>query len=431
MKFDELISLVPFILLIGLSFYMVYGLWLIVESIFENFWRRIEFSLMSKKDISHFSRYEIHLRNRFPYYDRLPDNLKVKFLLRIKRFIAEKTFEGREDLVVTDEMKTWVAASAVQLTFGLNNFSLNHFSKIILYPDVYYNKQTDAMHKGEANTRGIIVLSWEDLKDGYSSPSDNFNLGLHEMAHALELQLLLKDDYDIFFGNYYEKWNMIAREEFENVESERASFFRKYAGTNKREFFAVCIEYFFESSEEFRQRLPEFYYHLSILLNQDPLQPDTKVKERLPKNNDELVLAIDSKQPVLIPEYDYWNLFVSMSYLGLALFFLIVKGFKDSPFLLYLAMVVGLIVTGAVLYRMNKIIFYENYLVIKSPLGRIKAIFELNDIIAIYISPRAKIEVYQARNGRVSSTDYFFAARDTDIVLLKELLGNKKIPVRI
>jgi Mlc titration factor MtfA (ptsG expression regulator) len=428
-----MIALLPVLLLIGLSMYILYGFWLLIASQFKGYWKEIEFSLMSKRDISRLKKYEIHLLHRFPYYDRLPDNLKRKFLLRVHRFISDKSFESRGGMEVTDEMKTWVAASAVQLTFGLNNYSLSHFSRIILYPEAYYNSRTDSMHMGEANTRGIIVLSWQDLKEGYSSPSDNFNVGLHEMAHALELQLLLQGDYDSFFGNYYDKWNLIAQEEFENVESERASFFRKYAGTNKREFFAVCIEYFFESGEEFRERLPEIYYHLSVLLNQDPLQSDTMVKESHRKTNDELAQAINSIQPVLIPEYDFWSVFVPVSYTLLVLFFMVMKGVQNKPGLLFVAMAVGIVSALLLFTRMNKIILYENYLAVRSPFGKIKGIFELVDIIGISISKSRSgisINIYQARNGKIITNGFSFIARTEDIDHLGNLLKAKKIPVK-
>ena len=50
------------------------------------------------------------------------------------------------------------------------------------------------------------------------------------------------------------------------------SFLRSYGGRNEQEFFAVCVEHFFEVPENFKQKLPDIFFHLCILLNQDPLQ---------------------------------------------------------------------------------------------------------------------------------------------------------------
>ena len=377
---------------------------------------------------------EKYLLNRFPYYDRLPPKLKVKFLHRVKNFIADKSFEGRENLEVTDEMKTWVAASAVQLTFGLDKYSLNHFSKIILYPEVYYNQRTDAMHKGETNTKGIIVLSWHDLRTGYEIPSDNFNLGLHEMAHALELELLLRRDYDNFFGDYYRKWSLIAEAEFRNIESERASFLRKYAGTNKREFFAVCIEYFFESSAEFREKLPQVYYHLSILLNQDPFNEDAHLAETIRKTDDQLLSEIGTQQPVLIPGFATWNLVVNVIYLGLIFSVLLIQGFSGFTGLFYVALVIAVVAFLSLLFRMNKIILYENYLAIKNPFGKVTDIYELDDIVAVNVShdrPGDSLEILQARQGRIIRSNHAYVGKSSDMVVLQQKLRDKKIVVRI
>ena len=44
-----------------------------------------------------------------------------------------------------------------------------------------------------------------------------------------------------------------------------------YAATNCQEFWAVCIEIFFERSVGFSTQLPELYSALCTLLNQNPL----------------------------------------------------------------------------------------------------------------------------------------------------------------
>ncbi|HEX4852152.1 MAG TPA: zinc-dependent peptidase, partial [Puia sp.] len=47
-----------------------------------------------------------------------------------------------------------------------------------------------------------------------------------------------------------------------------------YAASSFEEFWAVSIETFFERPFPFREQLPEVYFGLCFLLNQDPLKPD-------------------------------------------------------------------------------------------------------------------------------------------------------------
>jgi Mlc titration factor MtfA (ptsG expression regulator) len=232
----------------------------------------IRFAILPNPGAGLKRRYEHFISGKIPYYDALPEKLKIRFLRRIPYFIRDKTFYGREGLEVTTEMKVLVAASAVQLTLGIENFILEKFHTIIFYPEKYLSTITGKYHVGEANIRGMIVISWSDFERGYSDGHDTYNVGLHEMAHALDLDTRSGNYYDDAFVIRYKRWMQTAEVEFDNMQNDEAHFLREYAATNMQEFFAVCIEHFFEASAEFKQNLPELYNELSILLNQDPLQ---------------------------------------------------------------------------------------------------------------------------------------------------------------
>ena len=218
------------------------------------------------------SNYQVVLANQFTYYKNLSVSERIRFTGRVKRFAEKKEFIGRNNLTVTEEMKVLISASAIQLTFGLDEYMLGYFEKIFIYPDVYYSKLTGKYHMGDVNIGGAIAISWKSFKEGYSSPSDNYNVGLHEMAHALRFSHFRGDDFDHFFVKYFDKWTGVSMEEFTRIKHGEHSMIREYAGTNLNEFFAVCAEYFFESPFEFKQKLPEIFTHMCILLNQNPLE---------------------------------------------------------------------------------------------------------------------------------------------------------------
>lgn len=230
------------------------------------------------------------LRVHFDYYKKLDSAGKEKFVGRVQKFMKEKEFFPRGNIDITgnmDEIKTLISAAAVQLTFGLDEFMMDHFSKVFIYPSAFYNSKTQHYHMGETNIMGAIVFSWRDFEEGYQNPTDKINVGVHEMAHALLLNRKTGDDNDSFFTVYFNKWWMIAKEEFEKLENHQKSFFRNYAGTNSNEFFAVCMECFFEAPEEFSEKHPEIYRQTCILLNQDPtgrLKPAEGVRTYLLNN---------------------------------------------------------------------------------------------------------------------------------------------------
>ncbi|MBI2968770.1 MAG: zinc-dependent peptidase [Bacteroidetes bacterium] len=207
----------------------------------------------------------------YPYYHHLSGQGKDKFTRRVSNFIFNKEFIGANGMIVTDEMKIKIAASAVQLTFGLEKFLIAYFSTIIVYPDSFYSRMAGGEVKGATTLSGKILISWKDFMEGYNDPADRYNLGLHEMAHALKIEFLHGSDSDEKFSFFLEKWINTGIKEFEKIRGGNSSFIRSYGGKNIHEFFAVCIEHFFEWSSEFNKRLPELYQHLCLLLNQNPL----------------------------------------------------------------------------------------------------------------------------------------------------------------
>ena len=219
------------------------------------------------------------LKKYFPYYQTLSSENKNKFAERVAFFIYSKRFIPRNIDEVTLEAKVLIAATAIQLTFGLTDVYLQHFDKILVYPNDYYSSITKRFHKGEVNPRfGIIVLSWQSFVNGFVSTNDSINLGLHEMAHALRLENIIhNDEYQFFDESLINKFDEYAHA-LCNMEYSDDNFFRPYACANEHEFFAVAVENFFERPLEFRSAVPELYRILSKLLNQDPSvlvsQPD-------------------------------------------------------------------------------------------------------------------------------------------------------------
>lgn len=213
------------------------------------------------------------LEKHIDYYRRLGPSDKARFEKKVCNFVLSKRFIPRQMEEVPVEARVLIAASAVQLTFGLPNVYLQHFDKILVYPNEYYSTITQRYHKGEVNPRfGIIVLSWKSFMKDYSSPDQTRNLGLHEMAHALRLENIIRHKrYKFFDEALIRKFDAYAREVCEHRET-RAPFFRPYACTNEHEFFSVAVENFFVRPEQFNAELPELYDIMRRLLRQDPLK---------------------------------------------------------------------------------------------------------------------------------------------------------------
>lgn len=207
------------------------------------------------------------LLKQFPYYLLISESEKAIFRSRLEVLLKNKWFIAKDGLNLHDVMILFVCASMVQLTFGLKNFEFPRFNKIALFPDTFYSGMIEQEVKGlTVYHSGLVIMSWPHAYDGHKNPSDKINLILHEMAHALYLD---------YFGNRrmlfgFDDWQQTAYLEFETMErNENHPFLRAYASTNIHEFWAVCIEHFFEAPQEFRQHLPKLYRSMCKILNQD------------------------------------------------------------------------------------------------------------------------------------------------------------------
>ena len=212
------------------------------------------------------------LAKNFAYYQKLSPKQQRTFEQRVARFIRKKQFIGR-GIAVNPAMQVLIAAAAVQLTFGLPEIVLQHFKRILIYPDNYYSTITNQYHKGEVNPAAqVIVLSWKSFVEGYAQPSDSLNLGLHEMAHALEIENLIdNDEYDFLPPEVWQQWQQQA-DTYRARMKPTGDFFRAYAATNQQEFFAIAVENFFERPQDFKAAVPKLYHTLAALLRQDPTQ---------------------------------------------------------------------------------------------------------------------------------------------------------------
>ena len=114
--------------------------------------------------------------------------------------------------------------------------------------------------------------------EGFLHAEDAVNLGLHEMAHALRLENMIRnEEFGFFERATLMKFDAWAQRICYDLETLNATFFRPYACTDTHEFFSVAVENFFERSTRFKEELPELYTILVQLLRQDPVELNVNV----------------------------------------------------------------------------------------------------------------------------------------------------------
>jgi Mlc titration factor MtfA (ptsG expression regulator) len=208
------------------------------------------------------------LEKYLPYYYHLNNELKQKFTERLQNFIPQKTF-----IICADggykEMPVLLSAAAIQLTFGLEDYELEHYEYIKIHVEEYFADDSLRVLAGhvEDNT---ITIAWNQFLKGFKDAGDGVNVGLHEMSHALYYQHIVIDNgREKEFCKYY---NEVMTEGAEVYELKKTThiLFTDYAFKNLQEFWAESVEVFFERPDAMRANYPDLFNSIKELLQQDP-----------------------------------------------------------------------------------------------------------------------------------------------------------------
>ncbi|MCG9879346.1 MAG: zinc-dependent peptidase [Bacteroidia bacterium] len=265
-----------------------------------------------------FNYFDTLLSSEMPYYTKLSINGKYKFIHRMLEVKAQTEFRSRENFELTNEVEYLISACITQLTFGFKSPIMPFLKGVVVFPGAFYSRMVENYVKGLAMGTGIVYISWEDFKEGYLYSTNTYNLGLHEFAHMLRFQSNEIDFKDPHLAAHFSYWEKNGEEVFQNIRHGYQNFFREYAGTNRSEFFSVCVENFFEVPEAFKQEMPDLYWHMCYLLKQNPLNDEHNYQF-----NYYDAILVNEKLDIKLPTYDIYHSKLDMEWWGYSFVILI------------------------------------------------------------------------------------------------------------
>jgi MtfA peptidase len=226
------------------------------------------------------------IQKNVPIFNCLPQADQRELQGHIQVFLAEKFFEGCGGLEMTDEIKVTIAAQACLLLLHRESHYYRRLLTILVYPHAYVAKtiepigggvalEGETARLGEAWKDGVVVLSWDDVRQGASDLHDGHNVVLHEFAHQLDQEEGSADGAPILeHRSQYVTWARVLSEEYDQLrqdtEQGRTDVLDEYGATNPAEFFAVATECFFEKPIQLRRKHPQLYEELKAYYRQDP-----------------------------------------------------------------------------------------------------------------------------------------------------------------
>jgi Mlc titration factor MtfA (ptsG expression regulator) len=220
-----------------------------------------------------------------PLCKRLSEADRRELHGHVQVFLAEKYFEGCGGLELTDEIKVTIAAQACLLLLHRDTDYYPRLITILVYPAAYLADTVQHLgagtvlegrevRLGEAWKSGVVVLSWDDVRDDSLDLRDGRNLVLHEFAHQLDMEDGAADGTPLLDRRQHQAWVEVLGDEYERLRRDcvlgRSTVLDKYGATDPAEFFAVATECFFETPARLKRRHPELYGQLSSFYCQDP-----------------------------------------------------------------------------------------------------------------------------------------------------------------
>lgn len=213
------------------------------------------------------------LEQRVAYYRRLDEAGQARFENDVRIFLAEQNVTGAGEHEVDDATRILIAASAAMLTNGTPDFEWPNLRDIVVYPQAFdddYHLSEDARVAGQVHRQGPIIYSARDLKLGFRR-EEGHNVGLHELAHVLDLQDGHADGIPVDADFTADApWVGVVTDRLRRLRKGRPSPLRDYGAINEAELFAVAVEAFFEKPDELARRDPELFDLLHDYFQQDP-----------------------------------------------------------------------------------------------------------------------------------------------------------------
>lgn len=217
------------------------------------------------------------LRMLLQKYNRFYRNLTVKekerFRKRVSLYMHAHEFKpmgGPETL--PEDVRGFIAAAAVQLTFGQKDFTLEPFEHIILYPGAFPSPQYPKhLHNSEHYKEdGVIMFSIKSVMDSTTLSPRAYHVLLHEYASVFET-INPKMDFPALDESIWET--------LESISGMSKEFVHESINIPKVSPRPVSIHHFFVFPEKFQEKLPTLYNRYKEIFNLDPCEMHEPVLE--------------------------------------------------------------------------------------------------------------------------------------------------------
>ena len=225
------------------------------------------------------------LREHISFYQNISAADKQKFQTRIALFLKATEFmpmaelamgleddetgytgkksDDRPEGTLPSDLMLLIAATNVQMTFGLKKFLLDKFDHIIVYPRPFPSPTyPEHFHLCETFKEDrVLMITSEALYHYYKRTQKEYSVGFHLYGQAFE-ENYPKIQWPTLDKDIWEKLEQISGYSSDRIHS--------YINIPMISARPVSISLFFSHAKRFKQVLPNLFKSYSKIFNQDP-----------------------------------------------------------------------------------------------------------------------------------------------------------------
>ena len=196
-------------------------------------------------------------QKQLPFFAALSPENKARFAERVVIYRQAREFMPMAMEEVPLDVETVIAANAVWLTFGKQDYLLNPYERFIIYRGPFPTPlHGEHWHVSELYPEDEVILySIPHLMDSFANSKGYFNIGLYELAKAYLFQFKFED---------WPVWKKADWATFEQISGMSHDYVRKFIGLPQVDQLAVSIVHFLVFPEKFKAAYPnEFQRYVS------------------------------------------------------------------------------------------------------------------------------------------------------------------------
>ena len=202
-------------------------------------------------------------QRHLPFFAHLSPAGKERFAERVVIYRQARAFMPMAMEEVPLDVETVIAASAVWLTFGKEEFLLEPYERFVIYRGPFPTPlHGEHWHVSELYPEDeVILFSIPHLMDSFANSKGYFNIGLYELAKAYVLQFKFED---------WPVWKRADWATFEQISGMSHDYVRKFIGLPQVDQLAVSIVHFLVFPVKFKAAYPNEYQRYVSNFQFDP-----------------------------------------------------------------------------------------------------------------------------------------------------------------